>query len=102
MMQIIDVGKDFSRYPAGRTIADGQYSGESFRIKILEPIIKNKLRTILVMDNTAGYGSSFLQEAFGGLVESGHKPSVINDLIHIKSTDKSLILEIQEYIRDAR
>jgi len=32
---IIDIGKDFSRYPAGRYETDGPFNGELFRAKFL-------------------------------------------------------------------
>ena len=50
------------------------------------------------MDGTRGYGSSFLEEVFGGLVRAGFKANVIKDLIEIDSNDPSLVHEIHGYL----
>ncbi len=72
----LSIAKDFSKTPAGRTRkAHGKHSGETFRENVLEPRLRkainanSKLRVIL--DGTAGYPASFLDEAFGGLVRKG-------------------------------
>lgn len=67
-MKIIDISRDFSNVPAGRHEADGDFSGEAFRDKILVPALRQYDRVQVVLDNTEGFGSSFLEEAFGGLV----------------------------------
>jgi hypothetical protein len=66
-----DIGRDFSQVPAGRYPSDGDYSGEAFREQVLAPAIKNLQngdKIEIVIDNVEGYGSSFLNEAFGGAV----------------------------------
>ena len=98
---IIDIGKDFSRYPAGRYETDGPFSGELFRAKFLVPVLKNNKQITIELDGTAGYGSSFLEEAFGGLVRLGYSSKQINAAITLNSEDPSLIEEIEEYILDA-
>lgn len=66
---------DFSETPAGRDAKDGsENNGTLFREKVLIPAIQNlgeneKLR--IIIDNVEGYGSSFLEEAFGGIVRDG-------------------------------
>jgi hypothetical protein len=97
----IDIGKDFSRYPAGRYTSDGPFSGESFRLKFLVPALDNNEKVIVLLDDTAGYGSSFLEEAFGGLVRLGYSERKINSIISVQSEDPSLLEEIEEYIHDA-
>ena len=79
--KIIDIGKDFSRYPAGRYTSDGPFRGESFRSKFLVPALNNNHKIIVLLDDTAGYGSSFLEEAFGGLVRLGYSAQQINSII---------------------
>ncbi|SMF94393.1 hypothetical protein SAMN02949497_1707 [Methylomagnum ishizawai] len=98
---IIDIGRDFSRYPAGRFISDGPYCGEIFRDKFLVPVLDMQGKTTIELDNTAGYGSSFLEEAFGGLVRLGFTVRQVRDAFNLHSEDNSLIEEIQEYIEDA-
>jgi len=99
--KIIDIGKDFSRYPAGRYETDGPFSGELFRAKFLVPALSSNEHVTIALDDTAGYGSSFLEEAFGGLVRLGYSAQQINSVISFQSEDPSLLEEIEEYIQDA-
>jgi hypothetical protein len=70
--KLISIAKDFSRYPAGRTRRDGEFSAERFREDVLVPALEkaraegNQVRVVL--DGVYGYSSSFLEETFGGLV----------------------------------
>jgi len=101
-MKTIDVGKDFTRFPSGRFKRNGATSGEEFRERFLEDAIRNHEDILVKLDGTIGYGSSFLEEAFGGVVRS-LKIGADEVLIHLKleSEDSSLIDEINQYIRDA-
>ena len=99
-MITINVAKDFTRYPAGRKKTAGPTSGEEFREKFLVPHIKNRDRIKIELDGTIGYGSSFLEEAFGGLVRAGLTSQEIQSRIEMRSSDKSLIEEIITYIND--
>jgi hypothetical protein len=71
----ITIATDFTKYPGPRYERDGPYSGEQFREAILVPALRSAQErdTVLtvVLDGVAGYGSSFLEEAFGGLVRAG-------------------------------
>jgi hypothetical protein len=50
---------------------EGQYSGEEFRNSVLQPkfeYAKNEgIKIKIDLDGTFGYGTSFLEEVFGGL-----------------------------------
>ncbi len=96
----IDVGKDFTRYPAGRLEEDGPYSGEGFRNRFLLPALSRGEEVIVFLDSTAGYGSSFLEEAFGGLVRSGLDINKIQSLLKLESVDEALTGEIWGYLHD--
>ena len=50
------------------------------------------------MDGTRGYGSSFLEEAFGGLVRKGFSQDQILSSFELNSSDPSLIEEVHDYI----
>ncbi len=64
----ISIAKDFSMYPAGRYPEDGDFNGTTFRREHLVPPLKDKQVLRVIFDGVAGFGSSFLEEAFGGLV----------------------------------
>ncbi|MFD2206606.1 STAS-like domain-containing protein [Kiloniella antarctica] len=72
----IKIAEDFSKAPAGRYESDGPANGTTFRKKILEPNLRNKDLTDLYInfDDTYSYGSSFLEEAFGGLIRESKIP----------------------------
>lgn len=99
---VVNIGKQFSRFPAGRYAKKGPASGEEFREKVLVPLLDEGAQEIIVeLDDAIGYGSSFLEEAFGGLIRRGRR---IDDLLRIfsfVSEDLSLIDEIREYMREA-
>lgn len=63
----INVARDFSTHPGPRYIKQGSWSGEKFR-KLLEERLRHHDMIVVNLDGTRGYGSSFLDEAFGGLV----------------------------------
>lgn len=65
---VIDVGRDFTETPSGRVRDDGDFSGQRFREDLLVPALKAHDIVEIVLDTTEGFGSSFLDEAFGGLV----------------------------------
>jgi hypothetical protein len=97
----INVGRDFSRYPAGRYKSDGPYNGEKFREEFLLPALRGGAEKVVVEFNDArGYGSSFLEEAFGGLVRAGFDAQDLFNRLDMRSNDKSLIEEIKTYITD--
>ena len=69
---IIKVATDFTEIPGARYESQGPNSGEQFRNEILYPKFiecqKNNEELIVDLDGGYGYGSSFLEESFGGLV----------------------------------
>lgn len=103
----INVAKDFSPYLFGRTTPqDGDFTGEVFR----ETILKKNLDQlndgeILIVDFDdvlTDVGSSFLSEAFAGLIEKGHitKENLLNVLV-IKSKDDLYDIAVRKYINEA-
>jgi STAS-like domain of unknown function (DUF4325) len=101
-MTAINVSTDFTRFPSGRFKKNGSTSGEAFREQFLEKPISEGQKVVIVLDGTVGYGSSFLEEAFGGLVR---KLKVSADrvlsLLDFQASDTSLVDEIKQYVRDA-
>jgi len=97
-MIVIQIAKEFSRYPAGRKIKDGPFSGEFFRKKFLDPNLHIHDKLVIELDGARGYGSSFLEEAFGGLVRAGYSKEMLKEKLIIKATNQSLEAEIFDFI----
>lgn len=101
--KVISVARDFSQVPAGRLAGDGPYNGEKFREEFLLPALKNNDFVIVDLDGVEGYGSSFLEEAFGGLVRNGYFTiELLNRKLNLRSSDRGWKIEIQQYISNAR
>lgn len=106
LMITINIAKEFSPNPGARYRDDGPASGEEFRQKFLEDLFKaggaEKIRIIL--DGTAGYATSFLEEAFGGLVRlDGVSREAVLERLEFESKDEPLLEdEIIGYIKSAQ
>jgi hypothetical protein len=101
----ISIAKDFSKTPGPRHIIEGKFSGEKFRKEIMEALfqkaIDHGVKIEINLDGTAGYGTSFLEEVFGGLARI-HNPEIVKEkFIIISIEEEYLIKDIEEYIRDA-
>lgn len=97
----INLGREFARYPAGRYLADGPFSGQKFREDFLIPALAGGDPEIEVtLSEARGLKSSFLEEAFGGLVRLGYDPEDLIRRLKFVSRDPSLPVEIEGYIRN--
>lgn len=98
---MIVISRDFSKVPAGRYPSHGPNNGQRFRHEILIPQLKAAESVSVDLDGIEGVGSSFLEEAFGGLVREGFAPAELRKRLVIKSEeDPTLIQEIFSYIDD--
>ena len=101
------ISRDFSRTPGPRFREEGDWSGEVFRESYLLPFIQNanaEGAIVLVdLDGTAGLGTSFLEESFGGLVRHNHySQAELLKLLDFKSSEEPFLVEdIMTYIKDA-
>ncbi|MDN8449656.1 STAS-like domain-containing protein [Acinetobacter baumannii] len=97
----INVAKDFSKNPSGRYIKDGKTSGEVFLKNVLLPAVKTHDMVEINFDGVRGYGSSFLEEAFGGFIRET-KMSLVDFFKRVKiiTQDPLLEQEIQGYLED--
>ena len=100
----IVIATDYSETPAGRYHPkDGNYTGERFRDEILYPALQNYDLVSVNLDGTLGYGSSFLEEAFGGLIrEKKMTYSDIQKKLEIISSRNLYKNRIRKYIEDAQ
>lgn len=101
---VINIANDYTKSPGGRFIDEGEYSGEDFRERILSPAFEEcqtrgeKLTVIL--DGGYGYGSSFLEEAFGGLARKTNNSDILKISL-ISDEEPKLIDDIVGYMKDA-
>lgn len=98
--------KDFSATPGTRHRFEGDFSGEKLREEVLEPILREAIESnkllVINLDGTAGYGTSFLEEAFGGLIRAGFNyKSVIDHIKLISNEEEYLIDDIYQYLQEA-
>lgn len=99
----ISIANDFSTEPLGRFPSDSDTNGTLFRENFLVPALSKYDFIQVNLDSTEGYGSSFLEEAFGGLVRKHDLASseLLRRITFISNDDPTLISEIQKYINDA-
>lgn len=103
----IKIARNYTPTPGPRYIKEGENSGELFRQEILFPAFKKALlekKVLLVdLDGTAGYGTSFLEESFGGLirVENMNYKNIIDNLEIISNEEEFLKDDIYHYLKDA-
>jgi hypothetical protein len=103
-MYKLRIAKEFSNVPAGRFRRDGPKSGEIFREDVLAPLLRSEVDGVsVVLDGVEGYGSSFLEEAFGGLVRvNGFSFEELQKKLVIVAETPSFLTyrdEIWEYIK---
>jgi hypothetical protein len=97
--KVINVASDFSRYPAGRYLTDGPNNGEKFRKEHLLPALRETQGSVIVnFEGARGLGSSFLDEAFGGLIREGFTAKELHARLTYTGKDATLGEEIRSYI----
>ena len=95
---------EFTRYPGPRYRRLGDGSGEEFRQDYLSKAISEFGDGLLIdLDGAFGYGSSFLEESFGGLIRDGQPADTVLAIVkNLKSDeDPSLRDEIRAYVKEA-
>lgn len=101
-MIIIDVATAFSRTPFGRYLKDGEHSAEKFRETVLKPQIMKGDDVLIDFSKVAlGVGSSFLEEAFGGLVREGFDKKELLKHVSIKDKMGFYDQQVQHFIEVA-
>lgn len=95
----ISVASDFSDEPYGRFRTDGPDSAERFRDDILIPALR-KYDKIIVDLRGAFYGSSFLEETFGGLIRHGFKHGDLKEKLTIEHSLQVYVYASWKYIED--
>ncbi|MEO8242957.1 MAG: STAS-like domain-containing protein [bacterium] len=89
-VDMIKIATDFSAYPAGRDDNDGPFNGSRFRSDILVPRLKSAIasgrKLVVSLDGVRSFGSSFLEESFGGLVRLGFSKNELTEHLQITAT----------------
>jgi len=97
------IATDFSDTPGGRTPKEGEYSGEEFRDNVLEPAYRTCLENNEILtidfDGCYGFGTSFLEESFGGLVREYKYKDVISHINLISNDDETILINVPKYIK---
>lgn len=107
-MSTIQICKDFSDAPGGRYEKEGEHSGEEFREKVLYPQIKDLVdhkdrndKVTINFDGCYGFGTSFLEEAFGGLVRKYHIIGLMKYIEIESKEDETIPRLVEKYILEA-
>jgi len=102
----INIAKEFSETPWGRFPDDGDYCGENFRKIFLVPALKENDEVTISLDGLEGLGSSFMEEAFGGLIRlEGFHKNELGGKLKIVSSKKDFeiyISMINKYLTEAK
>lgn len=108
MDKTISIADDYSRYPGPRYEADGPFSGEVFRDKKLAVALREAMEAggtvTVILDGVAGYGSSFLEESFGGLLRVGFSHQDIREHLRVVARTGRFqhhAKTVERYISDA-
>lgn len=96
------LARDFSPHPGPRYKSQGKHSGEQFREKLWS-WIQDGGPILLDLDGTSGIGSSFIDEAFGGLVFARNMTAAdVRARIKLKSElDESYLLDYEDSLEKA-
>ena len=101
----INIAQDFSDTPGGRFINEGEHSGEQFRDEILLPKYEqaeeHNEKLEINFDGCWGFGTSFLEEAFGGLVRKLKKKGILNKIVIISLEDETITDNVRKYVIEA-
>lgn len=109
MKILINVADKFP-FPGARFKELGPQSGEEFKEYLLQKLKetygddfnkKSKSELVINLDGSAGYGSSFLEEGFGGLIRAGVPVNILRCIRFISKEEPELIDEINDYISKA-
>ncbi len=100
---VFSIARNFSLNPGPRKIRQGANSGEALRKRLAGFLAGASGKVMIELDGTKGMGSSFLDEAFGGLVtyEGMDAKQLLRRLIFRSLVDPSYVEEIRESITRA-
>jgi len=97
--------RDFSETPGPREKVQGDFSAEFFVETVLDPEFQKmdadvNLKMEINLDGTLGYGTSFLEEVFGGTTRNKGVDFVRDRIEVISEEEPWLKDEIKSYVDD--
>lgn len=102
----LNVASEFTTTPGPRKRLEGAFSGEQFLEDCLRPRFLSAVNGASVLcvnlDGAAGYPTSFLEEAFGGLAREFGSEKVKASLELVCNDEPYLAEDINRYIREAK
>lgn len=101
----INIAREFSSTPDGRTLKDSDFPGEKFREEIFVPRYnearKSGKRLKIVFDGCYGCPPSFLEETFGGAVRKYGIRGMLDYIDLIANDDETIPNKVKKYVRAA-
>jgi hypothetical protein len=102
----LNVASEFSVTPGPRKRTEGESSGQEFLEDLLRPRFTAALQSDSILhvslDGAAGYPTSFLEEAFGGLSRDFGSSRVLGSMDIVCLDEPYLKEDILRYIKEAR
>ncbi len=94
-IKVIHVASQVSKFPAGRYKWHGLGSGQHLCDLIVKALRDRRYgRVFIDFEGTAGAGSSFIDEAFGGLIrEGGFSLNDLNARLSFSAISKGMAIE---------
>ena len=97
----INVAREYSTHPLGREAHLWPYSGERFRVEFLQEPLRRGDVVHVDLRGTKGLAPSFLEEAFGGLIDAGFTYEEVFNQLRVVADDTARERQIWRYIRQA-
>lgn len=103
----LSIAHEYSKSPAGRYPKDGPFNGERFREELLIPkldaAISAGAKLVVNFADADSYSSSFLEEAFGGVVREGRfSNDQLKKYLELVTTDPAYdfwVIDAQDYMK---
>jgi hypothetical protein len=101
----LSIAAEFSRTPGPRTRAEGEHSAEEFLetglLRRFNEAVASQGVLFVDLDGGYGYGTSFLEEAFGGLARRKGVQLVLDHVTFKSEEEPYLVDDVLSYIREA-
>lgn len=97
-MKMISIARDFTDTPGGRS--KGDFTGVMFREQLLMPALKEHDKVVVDLSGVVGFGSSFLEESFGGLIRAGYTLADLRQRLEVRGGLAVHVSRVWKYIQE--